>query len=220
MSGYSDAAMKKILVLLLGLLVIGAPIAACGNSEGFRDGDSEIDLDPSSKLPDDLAKVDYPKPRDPNKPLPEQKAITGVSDDLAKKPKVGKGEGEPPKELQGTDVVVGDGPQVKSGDKVAVQYVGVLFKDGKQFDSSWDRGKKPFEFVLGQRQVIQGWDDGVAGMKVGGRRVLVIPSELAYGEQGSPPTIPPKSALVFVVDLKKKLKKTAADSAPVPVPGG
>jgi len=79
----------------------------------------------------------------------------------------------------------------------------VLFKDGKQFDASWDRGGDPFKFTLGEGQVIEGWDEGVAGMKEGGRRTLVIPADKAYGAQGSPPNIGPNEALIFVVDLKK-----------------
>ena len=87
-----------------------------------------------------------------------------------------------------------------AGKKVTVHYVGVSFATQKQFDASWDAGE-PFSFVLGQGGVIQGWDEGVPGMKVGGRRQLVIPPELVYGAQGSPPVIGPNETLVFVVDL-------------------
>ncbi|MDX6732336.1 MAG: hypothetical protein QOC54_2284, partial [Baekduia sp.] len=83
-------------------------------------------------------------------------------------------------------------------------YVGVLFNGGKQFDASWDRKPAtPFDFTIGQGAVIAGWDEGVPGMKVGGRRVLVIPADKAYGAAGSPPTIPANAPLIFVVDLKK-----------------
>jgi peptidylprolyl isomerase len=83
---------------------------------------------------------------------------------------------------------------------VTVNYVGVLYSTGKEFDASWRR-HEPFSFTLGQGQVIPGWDKGVAGMRVGGRRELIIPSNLAYGPSGRPPTIPPNAPLVFVVDL-------------------
>ena len=83
---------------------------------------------------------------------------------------------------------------------MTVQYVGVNYKTGKEFDASWDRGE-PFSFTLGADQVIPGWDQGVAGMKVGGRRELIIPPQLGYGSTGEPPAIPPNETLIFVVDL-------------------
>lgn len=94
----------------------------------------------------------------------------------------------------------GTGTEAKSGDKVSVQYVGVGFDSGKEFDASWNRGE-PFKFQLGAGQVIPGWDKGVEGMKVGGRRELIVPPELAYGASGSPPSIGPNETLVFVIDL-------------------
>jgi peptidylprolyl isomerase len=117
-----------------------------------------------------------------------------------KKPKVAKPKGKPPKRLVEKDLRVGDGPVATAGQTVQVQYVGVAFKTGQQFDASWDRGQ-PFSFQLGAGMVIPGWDQGIPGMKVGGRRELIIPSKLAYGAQGSPPVIGPNQALVFVVDL-------------------
>jgi peptidylprolyl isomerase len=98
------------------------------------------------------------------------------------------------------DLKPGSGPAAQPGQNVQVQYVGVSYANGRQFDASWDRGE-PFTFQLGAGQVIPGWDQGVAGMKVGGRRQLVIPPDLAYGEQGSPPAIGPDETLVFVIDL-------------------
>lgn len=118
------------------------------------------------------------------------------------KPEVKVPSGAPPKQLEETELIEGTGPEAKSGDKVTVQYVGVNFKNGKEFDSSWSRNE-PFSFTLGVGEVIPGWDQGVEGMKVGGQRQLVIPPELAYGEAGAPPAIGPNETLVFVVDLIK-----------------
>ena len=123
--------------------------------------------------------------------------------DLSKKPKIPKSTGPAPKQLKVEDVVVGKGPAAKPGDKLSVQYVGVLYNNNKQFDASWDRGKKPLDVTLGAGQVIPGWDSGLVGMKVGGRRKLTIPPDQAYGAQGQPPSIPANATLVFEVDLKK-----------------
>jgi peptidylprolyl isomerase len=122
-----------------------------------------------------------------------------------KKPKITVPQGPPPKKLVVQDLIVGKGKRAKNGPAVAVQYVGVLYKNGKEFDSSWSGARKhnPFGFALGMGQVIAGWDEGVPGMKEGGRRRLIIPASLAYGKQGLPPKIPPNSALVFDIDLVK-----------------
>jgi peptidylprolyl isomerase len=128
---------------------------------------------------------------------------SAISKDLTAKPNVRKPAGTPPAELQTTDVVKGKGKTAKRGDTVSVQYVGNSWSTGTQFDASWDRGSEPFTFPLGAGQVIPGWDRGVAGMKVGGRRLLVIPPDLAYGDQSPSPEIAPNETLIFVVDLKK-----------------
>lgn len=116
------------------------------------------------------------------------------------KPKVTVPKGAPPTELEIKDLEEGSGPEAKGGDEVTVQYVGVDYKNGKEFDSSWSRNE-PFSFNLGGGEVIAGWDEGIGGMKVGGRRELIIPPNLAYGEAGAPPAIGPNETLVFVVDL-------------------
>ena len=121
---------------------------------------------------------------------------------MATKPEIDFPEGPPPTELVIEDLVVGDGPEAVPGANVEVHYLGVEFDTGEEFDSSWKR-KQPFTFALGGGQVIAGWDQGVVGMKEGGRRRLLIPADLAYGEAGSPPKSPANAALVFDVDLKK-----------------
>jgi peptidylprolyl isomerase len=119
---------------------------------------------------------------------------------LAKKPVVTVPAGAAPTKLVIKDLVVGTGKTAKVGDTVTVNYVGVLDKTGKEFDSSWKTGQ-PASFPLTHGGVIAGWVNGIPGMKVGGRRELIIPADQAYGKAGRPPTIPPNSALVFVVDL-------------------
>ena len=128
---------------------------------------------------------------------------TTISKDLREKPAVEQPSGEPPTELQSTDIVKGKGKAAKAGDLVSVQYVGNSWSTGAQFDASWDRGAEPFQFPLGAGQVIPGWDQGVEGMKRGGRRLLVIPPDLAYGAQSPSPDIGPNETLIFVVDLEK-----------------
>ena len=134
---------------------------------------------------------------------PEQTttATASISKDLSQKPAVSPPGGNPPTALVKKDIVKGKGKTAKTGDTVTVHYVGVNFSNGAEFDASWNSGQ-PFTFPLGAGQVIPGWDQGVKGMKVGGRRELVIPPDLAYGPQGSPPAIGPNETLVFVVDLK------------------
>ena len=117
------------------------------------------------------------------------------------KPEVDVPSGEsPPTSLVTDDIAVGDGREATAGSTCTMHYVGVSWSTGKQFDASWDRGDT-FTFRLGEGQVIQGWDEGVAGMKAGGRRRLVIPPELAYGSRGAGGVIGPNETLVFVVDL-------------------
>jgi peptidylprolyl isomerase len=117
------------------------------------------------------------------------------------KPEVAVPSGQAPSyQLEVEDVTVGEGEEARSGRVVEVHYVGISWNTGQQFDASWDRGK-PFKFKLGKGQVIAGWDRGVAGMKVGGRRRLTVPPDLAYGKRGAGGVIGPDETLVFVVDL-------------------
>jgi peptidylprolyl isomerase len=116
------------------------------------------------------------------------------------KPTVNVPGGDAPSDLEIDDLTVGDGEEAKPGHTVLVHYVGVAFSNGREFDSSWNRNE-PFDFRLGAGDVIAGWDRGVAGMRVGGRRQLTIPSHLAYGERGAGNVIRPGEHLVFVVDL-------------------
>ncbi|MDG4800581.1 FKBP-type peptidyl-prolyl cis-trans isomerase [Micromonospora sp. WMMD980] len=116
------------------------------------------------------------------------------------KPEVGPIEGAPPADLVVEDITVGDGPEAHAGQLASVHYVGVAHSTGHEFDASWNRGET-FEFPLGGGQVIAGWDQGVIGMKVGGRRRLTIPPHLGYGARGAGGVIKPNETLVFVVDL-------------------
>ena len=120
--------------------------------------------------------------------------------DTSSKPSVDIPAGDPPGSLQIDDLVVGEGAEAVDGTTCTMQYVGHSWSTGTQFDASWDRGD-PLEFRLGVGMVIQGWDEGIAGMKVGGRRRLTIPAHKAYGERGAGGVIKPGATLVFVVDL-------------------
>ncbi len=126
-------------------------------------------------------------------------APAGATTDLGTKPVITVPAAPAPTTLQVADVVTGKGATACAGDQLTVKYVGVTYADGTQFDASWDNGQD-FPFPLGAGQVITGWDQGLQGMRVGGRRQLTIPSDLAYGSAGQGP-IPPGAALVFVVDL-------------------
>ncbi|MEV7617325.1 FKBP-type peptidyl-prolyl cis-trans isomerase [Streptomyces sp. NPDC089799] len=116
------------------------------------------------------------------------------------KPEIELPEGEAPRELTVRDLVLGDGPEAKPGRVVRIHYVGVTFESGREFDASWDRGE-PFKFAVGGGRAIKGLDRGLRGMKVGGRREIVIPPRLGYRDQSPSPLIPANSTLVFVVDL-------------------
>jgi peptidylprolyl isomerase len=175
----------------VGLATLAAVlIAGCGSS-----GSSTIGLNNQNKADEALAKSTAP-----TSSTGSTVARTPASGPLSKEPKVTPPAGAAPSKLVVKDIIAGTGPEAKAGKSVTVNYVGVLYNGGKEFDASWKRSE-PFSFTLGQGQVIPGWDQGVAGMKVGGRRELIIPAALAYGAKGSPPAIPANAPLVFVVDL-------------------
>jgi peptidylprolyl isomerase len=179
--------MRRVILLLVAATALG--LAGCGGD----DNDSTTSTAASTPA---ATTTEAAAPADTTE-------TTSTTEDpsLAQKPEVQVPSGPAPKLLQVDDLVEGTGDAAKAGDTVTVDYVGVLYKNGKQFDASWDRGE-PFQFQLGTGGVIQGWDQGLVGKKVGGRRMLTIPANLAYGPEGAPPDIPPNAPLVFVVDLK------------------
>ena len=185
--------MRKNLTALSAALLAALALAACGDekTDSRQSGASQA-------APSATTTATETNPETPSEPTEGGK----VSKDLDEKPQIPKPGGSPPTALRVDDIVKGKGKAAKKGDKVAVQYVGVAFSTGEEFDASWERGE-PFEFTLGGGEVIPGWDEGVVGMKEGGRRQLTIPAELAYGAQGSPPAIGPNETLVFVIDMEK-----------------
>jgi peptidylprolyl isomerase len=194
---FTKSPRRARLGVTLAMLGTAALIAGCGSSSGSSSITVGNESDVSS-VPHVSGEKTTSTSTTPT--TPTSTAKTPSSGPLASKPTVTVPSGSAPPKLVTKEIIVGTGPEAKAGDSVTVNYVGVLYKGGKEFDSSWKRNE-PFTFALGKGQVIPGWDQGVAGMKVGGRRELIIPAELAYGKNGSPPTIPPNSPLVFVVDL-------------------
>jgi len=172
---------------VLATLGAGLLIAGCGGSSG---GSSTLTIGNENSSDNSLIKAG------------ESAAVTTpTSGPLATEPTVPLGSGPTPTKLESKDLIVGTGAEATTGSTVYVNYVGGFWKTGKVFDASWKR-HEPFMFTLGEGQVIKGWDEGVVGMKVGGRRVLTIPSNLAYGSKGNA-LIPPNSPLTFVIDLLK-----------------
>ncbi len=185
--------MRRYRLLILPLLLVVFAFSACG---GEDDRSGESGAAPSEEA------TEAPTEAAPEAAAPtEGKTGVKVTGKAGEKPTIEVPEGaEPPSELTIEDLEEGDGAEAKAGTTISVDYVGALYKDGTVFDNSYDRGE-PISFPLGAGQVIPGWDQGFEGMKVGGRRVLVIPSDLAYGPTGQGP-IGPDEALVFVVELK------------------
>jgi peptidylprolyl isomerase len=170
-------------LLPLALIVLALSLAACGGNDNETSSASGTAPPPTAT----------PTPEPTTQPSADPK-------DTKTKPVIAKPSGDPPAKLVIEDLVRGKGPAAKKGDTVSVQYVGASWSTGEEFDASWDRGQ-PFDFRLGGGEVIAGWDEGVAGMRKGGRRKLVIPPDMGYGPAGSPPVIAPDETLIFVVDL-------------------
>jgi peptidylprolyl isomerase len=175
--------LPALLTVLALLPTLG--VAACGDDDDSGSGDSGGSAQERS-------------PASETETGTETEAEADLTD-TSVKPVIDKPTGVPPRRLVKEDIVKGKGPGAKPGDTVIVNYVGVSFSTGDEFDSSWETGQ-PFPVQLGAGQVIEGWEKGLAGIKEGGRRQLTIPPEQAYGAQGAPPAIGPNETLVFVVD--------------------
>jgi peptidylprolyl isomerase len=179
--------LRAKLIMLTIVLALGAGVAACG----------EDDEQPASGGAESAA---TPTPTKTASTAGIEALVQGTSDKLDVKPEVPAPKGDPPTELVIRDIVKGKGPKAKAGDTLTMQYVGVSWSNGQQFDASWDAGQ-PFPFQLGAGMVIAGWDQGMVGMQKGGRRLLVIPPDLGYGAEGAGDAIGPNETLIFVVDL-------------------
>lgn len=179
------------LITFAVVLVLAVAVAACGEDEESSAGSGAAPTETPSPPPEETAA-----------PTDVDALVAEIPKNLQKKPTVPALEGEPPTELVAEDIVKGKGPAAKPGDQLRMQYVGNSWSTSEQFDASWDRGQ-PFEFQLGAGMVIPGWDQGLEGMRRGGRRLLVIPPEMGYGPSGQPPAIAPNETLVFVVDLER-----------------
>jgi peptidylprolyl isomerase len=174
---------RLVLILIAAVAVMG--VSACGGDEkSGADGGGGSSAGADTQT--DSAATDT---------TPSEQSLK----DTSTKPTIPKPTGSPPRKLVIQDIVKGKGPAAEAGDTVTVNYVGVNFSNGQEFDSSWDSGQ-PFPLQLGAGGVIEGWDKGLVGIRKGGRRMLTIPPEMGYGAQGYPPDIPPNETLIFVVD--------------------
>ena len=187
--------MRKPLTITGALLAVAAAVAGCGSSSAAPG----VQTAPSGGATA-AAVTSASTTSSSTTTSATSTSTTPLPSALNSKPKVVVPSWAPPKKLIVKDLLKGTGPAAKAGSTVTVQYVGVLYKGGKQFDASWNDGSgKPVTLPL--TGVIKGWQQGIPGMKVGGRRELIIPASLGYGAQGSPPKIPANAALVFVIDL-------------------
>jgi peptidylprolyl isomerase len=181
--------------LAVATLGIAALIAGCGSSSSS----STIGVNNQNTADQSLAKSSG-STSSSTATTPAATAKTPTSGPLSKEPTVTPPSGPAPTKLVVKDIIKGTGAAATAGGSVTVNYVGVLYHGGKTFDASWKRGE-PATFSLEPGKLIAGWTQGIPGMKVGGRRELIIPAPLAYGAKGSPPVIPPNAPLVFVIDL-------------------
>lgn len=184
------------------LLLVALLLAACGEANGRDETSPQSEVD-GAQVEEDFTDTDTDVPEadedSTGASVEDQSSGVAVEGDLGSKPEITLPGGEPPAGLVVVDVVEGDGDEASAGDTVTTHYVGVSWRnDGDQFDASWDR-EEPISFPLSG--VIQGWQDGIPGMRVGGRRLLVIPPEQGYGAQSPTPAIAPNDTLVFVIDL-------------------
>jgi peptidylprolyl isomerase len=191
--------MTKRLSIIFAVVALAASVAACGSAKA-----PGVELAPGGGA---TAPVAAATPTASSTATATTTSATSTATStvplpaaLKTKPKVVVPTGPPPKKLVVKDLIKGTGPVAKAGSTLTVQYVGVLYKGGKQFDASWNDGSgQPVAVPL--TGVIKGWQHGIPGMRVGGRRLLIIPASLGYGAAGRPPTIPANAALVFVIDL-------------------
>jgi len=183
--------MKFSLIILALCAALATAVAGCG---GSSDSSTESSASASTEAGESSAKSGESSKES------SESAPKASPDKKKTKPTVTVPKGISPKTFATREIEEGTGPEAKAGDKVTVQYVGVGYDSEEEFDSSWSRNE-PFSFTLGGGEVIKGWEKGVEGMKVGGRRELLIPGNLAYGAAGSPPAIGPNETLIFVIDL-------------------
>jgi FKBP-type peptidyl-prolyl cis-trans isomerase len=178
----------------LATIVTAAALAGCGSGGG-----STITVGNENSADQALVKASAASSTATTPSAPAATAKTPTSGPLSKEPTVTPPSGAAPSSLVVKDLIKGTGPEAQLGKSITVNYVGVLYQGGKVFDASWKHGE-PTTFALEQGKLIAGWTQGIPGMKVGGRRELIIPAALAYGAKGTP-GIPPNAPLVFVIDL-------------------
>lgn len=188
---------KRTSTLTLAAVAAAGAIAGCGSSNKIAVGSENANAAAEAR---EQEREESKSASTSTSASTSSAAQTPTTGPLSKEPTVKPPSGPAPAKLETKELIKGTGAVAKAGDSVTVNYVGVLYKNGKVFNASWE-SKQPFTFVLGRGQVISGWDKGVVGMRVGGRRELIIPAAEAYGKEGKPPAIPPNSPLVFVVDL-------------------